>query len=183
MAQKLGLSLVLVVVAMVASRAGAAQTVAPQTITDQLQAKYKLTKIGVRPKGLSVEQAGTVLAIQKDGILAVPSRSAAICPAKYQDGELHPPAESCVNMLKWPGSSFKPGEKVYVTRIDVNTQNDKVSFRIVACDACNKTKPPTFMKSQVVFQFPQGTLLTGDASEIEKAIEQVLAVESAADNH
>jgi len=123
----------------------------------------------------TVTQPGTVLTIQKAGILGVPPTTMVVCPAKFSDGTLHPPTSICATMIKRSSRPLAVGEKVYVTKIDVNSKNDRVSLKIVECDSCNGTSPPTAYKSQVDFQFAKGLLATGDTSKIEDIIGTVLA--------
>ena len=71
---------------------------------------------------------------------------------------------------------FQKGDKVYPTKLDVNLEKDTVSLGVVACDTCNKTDPPTYNKTQVVFQFPKGSLAKASAGDVEDTIGQLLAV-------
>lgn len=159
------------------SRAGA-QTAAPVSLQEQLNAQYKLARLATDSSGTSVVDPGTLLAVQKGGILGVGPNSIVICPAKYQDGNLHSPNGLCVAMVKNSSRNFQVGEKVYPTKIDVNLKNDRIGFFIVACDSCNGTNPPSYYKSEVSFQFAKGTLATANAAQIEDTIGQVLAIDS-----
>ena len=49
-------------------------------------------------------------------------------------------------------------------------------MNIVACDACNKTDPPTYNKAQVIFQLPRGTLAKASAGDVEDTIGQLLSI-------
>lgn len=158
-----------------------AQGAAPPSLEEQLQAQYKLTRMAQDSQGLTVTEAGTVLSIQKGGILGVPPSSMVLCPAKYQDGTLHAPSSFCAMTVKDNSLIFLTGAKVYVTKIEVKPKNEKVSLKIVACDACNGTNPPTFYRSQVDFQFAKGFLENPDVSKIEDAIGEVFAINSGSD--
>src|SRR3984957_9354085 len=62
------------------------------TLQEQLAAQYKLVKMGSDTSGYSVVDAGTLLAIQKGGILAVPYSDTSSIPAtKYEGGVVHTP--------------------------------------------------------------------------------------------
>src|ERR1035441_7998492 len=61
------------------------------TVQDELMKTYKLVKIGSDTDGYSVVEEGTVLAIQKGGILAVPYSDSTDFKTKYQDGQIHAP--------------------------------------------------------------------------------------------
>jgi hypothetical protein len=171
-----------VVSALVAVPPAAGQTV---SLLEQLQAQYKTVKMGSDSNGPAVIEPGTVLSIQKGGILGVAYDDASTVPTKYQDGTIHTPSGL---MMKGRGSLlgkfgkeqsthlFPVGNKVYPSKIDVNLAGDKVSMTVVACDSCNKTDPTTFYKAQVVFQFAKGYLATASAGAVEDTIGQVLAL-------
>lgn len=155
------------------------------SLDEQLAAQYKLVKMGQDTGGYSVVDKGTLLAIQKGGILGVPYSDQSILSTKYENGAVHSPN----NMLsKGIGFGMKRfgkeqtthlfavGDKVYPSKIEVNPSKDTVTIGIVACDTCNKTDPPTYNKANVVFQFPKGTLASATAGSVEDTIGQLLAV-------
>ncbi len=146
------------------------------TLQEQLNAQYKLARMGSDSGGLSVVDPGTLLSVQKNGILSVPWKAMAICPAKFQDNSLHPSVGFCAGMVKSVSRYFKTGEKVYPIKLDVNQDKAKISFTVVACDSCNGVNPPTSMKGEVVFQFAKGYLEKANAGEIEDMIGQVFAI-------
>jgi hypothetical protein len=155
------------------------------TLQEQLTAQYKLVKIGSDTSGYSVVEKGTLLAIQKGGILAVPYGDQNVLASKYENGTIKGP-----NSLSLMGRKsimgkfgkeqtthlFATGDKVYPMKIDVNTAKDTVTLEIVACDTCNKTDPPTYNKANVVFQFPKGSLATGSIGPVEDTIGQVFSI-------
>jgi len=155
------------------------------TLQEQLAAQYKLVKMGSDTSGYSVVDAGTLLAIQKGGILAVPYSDQAVLPSKYEGGSIHGPSglslmgrKSIMGRFGKEQTThlFQVGDKVYPSKIDVNVAKDTVALSIVACDTCNKTDPPTYNKAQVVFQFPKGSLVKAGAGEVEDVIGQVLSI-------
>src|SRR5208337_4430729 len=146
------------------------------SLQEQLAAQYKLVKMGSDTGGYSVVEAGTLLAIQKGGILGVPYSDKTVLTTKYEGGTVHTPSGVAVQARKAlfghfsqtasEGQTthlFAKGDKVYPTKIDVNLAKDNVTLSIVACDTCNKTDPPTYNKAQVSFQFPAGTLASASA--------------------
>lgn len=168
------------------------------TLGEQLAAQYKLAKMGADSSGTSVVEEGTLLAVQKGGIVGTPYKSVSTRTATFQDGTVHasdlshnataqkvgklfcglkkcpttPDAASDENATKL----FKVGDKVYATKIDVHPDKDQVVMGIVACDTCNKTDPPTYNKANVVFQFAKGSLATTPASTIEDTIGQLFTI-------
>jgi hypothetical protein len=157
----------------------------PVSLQEQLAAQYKVVKMGADSSGPAVVDAGTVLAIQKGGILAVPYSDQSILSTKYQDGTVRSPNTLLskgigFGMKKFGKEQtthlFAVGDKVYPSKIEVNPAKDSVALSIVACDSCNKTDPPTYYKATVVFQFAKGALAKASAGEVEDTIGQLLSI-------
>jgi hypothetical protein len=176
--------MVAVMVLMGASATGArAQGVSLQ---EQLNAQYKLTKMGSDTSGTSVVDAGTLLSVSKGGILAVPYTDQNIMTTHYENGQVKSPNSTVMKgigfgMKKYMNKDqtthlIPSGDKVYFTGISVNPAKDQVSVNIVECDTCNKTDPPTYMKATVVFQFAKGALATMQAGPVEDTIGQLFAM-------
>jgi hypothetical protein len=146
------------------------------SLQEQLVAQYQIAKVTADSSGYGVVDPGTLLTIQKSGVLAVPWRALALCPAKYQDNAFHPSVGFCAGMLKDVSRYFQKGEKVYPTKIDVNLNKAKVSFTVVACDSCSGTNPATSMKGEVVFQFTKGYLEKAGVGDVEDAIGKVFLI-------
>lgn len=150
----------------------------PISLQEQLAAQYKVARMGSDSGGVAVVDPGTLLAIQKGGVLSVPWTAMVLCPAKYQDNSLHPSAGFCAGMVKTVSKYYQKGDKVYPLKIEVSLDKAKISFAVVACDSCNGVNPPTSMKGQVVFQFAKGYLEKANVGEVEDAIGQVFAISS-----
>ena len=171
-----------------APRLVAAQGAPTVSIDDQLRAQYNLVKMGADSSGPAVVEAGTILDIQKGGILGVPYKDVSIVPTRYQDGAMHSPNSM---MMKGIGKMFSKanltqeqstrlfqvGEKVYPSRIEVNVPKDKVTLGVISCDSCNNVNPPTYYKADVVFQFAKGYLATANAGQVEDVIAQVFTID------
>jgi hypothetical protein len=168
---------------MFSSSTAAAQPSAPPNLEQQLQAQYQPTKLKFDSGNLTVANPGTVLDVQKDGIVAFTADKLAVCPSSFKDGHLKPPNAFCVGMLGGQDSTraFKVGEKVYLTKMDVKVEKEKISFALVDCDTCNGVDPPTFYKSEVVFQFAKGYLEKANPSQVEDTIGQVLSIDEGDD--
>jgi hypothetical protein len=156
----------------------AANAQTPVSLQEQLNAQYKPAKMKSGFGGATVVEAGTVLAVQKGGVLSVPSTALTTCSAKFQDNRLHPSVGFCAAMLKNVSSYFQPGSKVYPLKIEVNPEKGKISFEVVACDSCNGGGSGSSMKGGVVFQFAKGYLETATAGTVEDTIGQVFSVSS-----
>src|SRR5579862_111019 len=155
------------------------------SLQEQLAAQYKLVKMGSDTSGYSVVDKGTLLAIQKGGILGVPYSDQSILSTKYENGTVHSPNSVLTKGIGFGMKRFgkeqtthlfASGDKVYPSKIEVNLSKDTVTIGIVACDTCNKTDPPTYNKANVVFQFPKGTLASASAGQVEDTIGQLLAI-------
>jgi len=155
------------------------------SLQEQLAAQYKLVKMGSDTSGYSVVEKGTLLAIQKGGILSVPYGDQNVLANKYEGGTIHAPSGLAMmgrkSLMGKFGKEqtthlFAVGDKVYPMKIDVNVAKDTVTLGIVACDTCNKTDPPTYNKANVVFQFPKGSLANAAAGGVEDTIGQVLSI-------
>jgi hypothetical protein len=175
-----------ILLTLVATSFIAANAQAP-TLQEQLVAQYKLVKMGSDTGGYSVVEKGTLLKIEKGGILGVPYSDQSILSTKYEGGQVHSPNTTVSKGLGFAMKKFGKeqtthlmgvGDKVYPTKIEVNEAKDTIVLGIVACDTCNKTDPPTYMKANVVFQFPKGSLLSANAGSVEDVIGQLLSISS-----
>jgi hypothetical protein len=155
------------------------------SLQEQLAAQYKIAKMGSDTGGYSVVEKGTLLAIQKGGILGVPYSDQSILSTKYENGQVKSPNSVLSKGIGFGMKKFgkeqtthlmQVNDKVYATHIDVNPAKDTVTLGIVECDTCNKTDPPTYMKANVVFQFPKGSLANAQAGQVEDMIGQVLSL-------
>ncbi len=179
-----GLVLVFVCGILLCSRSAAqgGQNNAPPSLQEQIKAQYKLVKVGFSGTGLTVLNPGTVLDVQKAGLLGVPPQTMVPCAAKFQDGNLSSPTGFCPAMMKSVSRFMQVGDKVYPLKIDVSLDKDRVAFQIVECDSCNGTEQPSFYKSEVIFQFAKGSLQSTGVSQIVDTIGQVLAIDNGDDS-
>jgi hypothetical protein len=159
-------------------RVAAAQSAPTASLAEQLRAQYKVAKISQQDNAAKILQPGTVLVIQKAGILTVPYASTTVCSAMYQDGKVDSPDALCPETARQNSRPFKVGERVYPAQIDVDMKKDKISFRILACDSCNGTSPATSSKSEVIFQFASGYLEKASVLEVEDTIGDILAIDN-----
>jgi curli biogenesis system outer membrane secretion channel CsgG len=151
-----------------------AQSGGADSLEGQIAAQYKLTKLGTDSSGTSVIQAGTVLVIKKGGILSVSQADPGLLANIVKDGDVQSPAAAVVKTKK--DTKFLPmGDKVYVSKVDVNRKESKVTLNIVECDSCNSVNTPSFRKAQIVFQYPKGYFDGADSGQVADVISQVLA--------
>lgn len=171
-----------------------AQNGGADSLESQLGAKYKLVKLGTDSSGLAIVDPGTVLVIKKGGILSVASGNVVVVPSYVKDGQVKTANNGAMTginkLMKWKGVSdptgtnstdtkfLTVGEKVYVSKIDINRHDSKVTLAIIECDTCNETKDPSLRKASVVFQFPKDYLSGADGGQISDVINQILEVQA-----
>jgi hypothetical protein len=170
-----------------------AQNGGADSLESQLAAKYKVAKVGQDSTGISVTDPGTVLVIKKGGILSVASTNMVVIPSYVKDGQVHSANGNAMagvsKLLKWKNVSdptgsttaetkfLTIGEKVYVSKIDINRKDSKVAMAIIECDSCNSVQDASQRKAQVVFQFPKDYLAGADGGQISDVISQVLEIQ------
>jgi len=185
---QVSISAAFLIIAAIMPGLAAAQGGQTVSLADQLNAQYTMVKMGADSSGPAVVEPGSILVIQKGGILGVPYSDVSIVPTKYQDGKIQTPNTALMKGIGHAfshfGSSkqqtthlFQVGEKVYPSRIEVNQANDKVTLGIVACDSCNNTNPPTYFKADLIFQFAKGYLTTASPPQVMDVIAQVFTVD------
>jgi hypothetical protein len=181
-------SVVVLMVAAIMPSLVAAQGGNTVSLADQLSAQYQMVKMGADSSGPAVVEPGTILVIQKGGILGVPYNDVSIVPTKYQNGQMQTPNSSVMKGIGHAFSKFgttrqqtthlfQINDRVYPSRIEVNQQADKVTMGIVACDSCNNTNPPTYYKADLIFQFAKGYLTTASPPQVMDVIAQVFTID------
>ena len=163
-----------------AGSAARAQLAPTASLSDELTAQYKLTKLGVDSTGITVTDPGTVLMVQKGGVLGFPPTDVGVLPTKFENGSIHSPNPVLTGVFKQNVSTrfLTAGERVYVTKLDVNMKAAKITFSLVECDTCNGVQNPSNYKAVLAFQFAKGSLESANPADIENTIAQVLAVDS-----
>ena len=147
----------LVAAAMAYGSVASAQLAPTASLSDEITAQYKLTKFGVDSTGFTVTEAGTVLMVQKGGILAFPPTDMGVLATKYENGAIHSPSPVLTGMFKQNVSTrfLTAGERVYVSKLDINMKTSKISVSIVECDSCNGVQNASSYKAVVTFSSPR----------------------------
>jgi len=167
-----------------------AQNPGSSTLEDDLRKQFKMSRVDSDSNGLVVTEAGTVLVIKKGGIRAYPPADNVVLPNTYKDGSVHAPSSMIKKVWNFKdrgqgadNSRLLPTEeKVYVTRIQADLKNDKVTLSLIECDTCNNVQQPSNFKAQVAFQFPKGYISGGaDGGQVADLISQVLAPDQGGD--
>lgn len=152
-------------------------------LADQLKAQYKVTKFGLDGGGFTVLSPGTILVIQKGGILGVPPANLTMGIAIFKDGDLKQPTAGNRMFLGNVTRFLTVGEKVYVQKVDLNLKTDKVQLTIVECDSCNNVNQPSLFKGVVSFEFAKGSLATAEWATVADAIAQVFTIDNGNDSN
>ncbi|MGA8025792.1 MAG: hypothetical protein WB992_01515 [Bryobacteraceae bacterium] len=161
-------------------------------IQQKLVSEYALTQ----PNGANddIVTAGAVLVLKK-GPLIMGAASNSINPyhSTYKDGKIKNPAGAGKGLLdrargipgmsSLPGSNapgtrtFVPGEKVWVTKIDV--KDDGVTFGLFTDAYKDASGNDVRYKSDLKFPFPKGWTPTSE--QVEKIVAEVFTVQPADD--
>jgi hypothetical protein len=146
----------------------------------QLQATYVQTVVAADE--LRVTQAGSVLAVQVDGIGASPAtgaiRIAPFYENSYKDGRIKQGMKSSI-VLKRVSRDLAAGEKVYLTKMEV--KGDAVVFYILTCGACDPSAvDPSHVpfKASIALEFAKGSLATATFHQIQPIIGQVFTIDT-----
>jgi hypothetical protein len=168
----------LMLAALIAPNSAVAQGASGQSLPDQLKGQFKMAKLGTDSTGLRITEPGTVLVLQKGGVLGTPPISAVVCPSAYQDGNLHAPNGFCKAMIANIARFLDSGEKVYPLKVEVNLKNETVSVTFIECDSCNGVSQQSSFRGQVAFHFPKGYLEAADAGQVMDVINQVIPADN-----
>src|ERR1700680_1226455 len=116
---------------------------APVSLGEQLAAQYNVVKMGSDSSGYSVVEPGTLLTVQKGGILGVPYSDSNVLSTKYEGGTVHSPNSMLSKGIGFGMAKlgkvqvtrlFQVGEKVHPSKIEVDIGKDDVVMTIVAFD-------------------------------------------------
>ena len=152
------------------------QSSEPAALDEQLRAQYQMIQ--------ACGGNGTLLVVQKTGIVGVPVAAPNILTSKYQNGVLHPPFISKIPNLgtflrgsqlpQQATQQFSTGLRVYPSSMQVNMGKDGITMTILACDLG--------FKANILFQFPKGALQKLSIPEVVDTISQVLAFDQPPDS-
>lgn len=152
---------------------------APPSLRNLLITKYKLTKTAYGPAGTQVVDAGPVFDLRKGGLFGVNPTSLGKCQAQFKGGDLKPPGRFCT--AGDPNGRFLDvGERVFLTKLDVNTKRSTITIDLMECDACNGAQQVSSLKSGIVFSFPPGFLDNAEPGQVSDVIDQVLSPDEGA---
>ena len=143
-----------------------------------LKQHYKLASPRLNVHGVSSMNPGTVLVVQKDGIVAfedADSSYARLCPSEFRGGRIHTPGSlACTSLAPKSKRFLKVSEPVCVTAIDVSEMSDAVTFYLATCDPRHRQGFRSY-RAEVVFRLSKGSVAQSSPLKIEQTIGRVLA--------
>lgn len=143
----------------------------------ELKQHYRLATAKLRVNGVVSIEPGTILLVQKEGIVSFEQKDssfAPLCPTEYREGELHADQTlSCTSLTAGSRRVLKLAEPVCVTAIEVSESHDTVTLFLATCDRV-RPQSSTY-RSLVVFHFPAGSLARTAPSRVENVISEVLS--------
>jgi hypothetical protein len=114
--------------------------------------------------------------VRKENIVGDVANDPLMANNKIVDGEVQQVSR------RGPRRVFKPGEKVYVIKIDV--KDDAVQFFVISVDTFEVTQlgstKQTRYKGLISFEFPKGALETTDPAAVKKIVDDVIATDGIA---
>ena len=155
---------------------------APPSLQEQLSAQYTMAKVTAAAGGVAVQETGTALIVQKEGLVAIPAAVLFGCPSKYQDGNLHKPNGFCTAMVGNNSRPVKKGDRLYPLKFKVDTKGGKISLDLLSCDPCVGAESANIYKTQMVLEYPKGALDKVGVPEVEDTIAQVLTIDDSNTN-
>ena len=182
-------SRVLVAVLAAAGFATQIQAQAPATLEKQLETHYSLTTPTADNTAIVI--MGSTLILQKRGLSA--GEVAAHVPTlnTYKDGQIKGGAATAARRFgklasylptvgataaaaagtAGAGRDFVNGEKMFVTRIDVDRGKDAIVFNLIS-DAFDSGRYLASLK----FEFPKGTLAKADLARVQPTLDEVFQI-------
>jgi hypothetical protein len=161
---------------------------AQSPLATALKSKYRLTEINVQ--GVAANP-GTVLTVEGDGINAEPYPTLITFENPVIDGQVKQRSKGLGFLKSTNLQILQPGQKVYVTKINSDTQGkeDSLKVTILTCDAVlatftNGTYGGQYQAAKrysttLAFKLPKGSLEQMSVDDASKMIEAVLSLNPA----
>jgi hypothetical protein len=148
-------------------------------LEDSLASNYEMTRTGI--DRVRITKAGTLLVIRKENISGDLASDLTFLNNKVIDGTVQQGSGFAAAMQNKKSSRvFKPGEKVYLFKIEVKP--DAVEFFVISGETYDVnlkgSTRQTRYKSVISFEFPKGFLETADPAAVKKVVEEVVAPET-----
>jgi hypothetical protein len=149
----------------------------------QLTRAYRLASPAIETDGSSAFVGGTVLLVQRPGVVGYDHANIAleeICPARLEEGQLNPPRSVVCNVpTRQSRKAFPVADPVCITAFRLSEAIDQLSIYLIECGAGVRIRTDRAFYALVEIQLPKGTLRTGSLHSVQSEIATVLAPESA----
>ena len=153
-------------------------------VVGALKQKFRITEINMQ--GVAANP-GTVFTIEADGINAEPYPTMITFENPVVNGQVKQRSKGFGLLKSQNLQILQPGQKVYITKINGNTQGDGDSLKItiLTCDAVMATfssgsysqyQAAKRYSTTLAFKLPKGTLAQMSLDDASKMIEAVLTV-------
>jgi hypothetical protein len=149
------------------------------TIEKGLESQYALTT--PTADNTDIVSVGAILTFLKRGLMAADASVKGVCVNNYKEGQIKPNAACQIMGGKvvfgqhvggsTPMRTFVNGEKVFVTKIDVDRSKDAVSF-----DLFTDSYKDVRYRATLRFEFAKGALATADFAQVQALVSQVFTV-------
>lgn len=185
--QQIGRNLFIAALAAVSSLSQAQEP--GTTLERQLESQYALTT--PTADNASLVTTGSVLVLQKKGLCAGAATNTVPTMDTYKDGQLRSGACATRRIGSWvshvPGlggaagaaigaagstRDFVNGEKLYVTKIDVDSRKDAIVLSLIS-DSYDSVRYMATLR----FDLPRGAVAGGDLTAIQPILDQVFKAE------
>lgn len=161
-----------------------AQISASSDWKDALEQKLR-AEVGVADVSvdrLRITKPGTVFVIQKDGISGDLASDVTFLKVYVRDGQIEQRGGFLASLQnKKTSRIFKPGERVYVWKI--NVADDHVEYFLISCDTFEAPERGSSRqvryKTLLSYEFPKGVLNTATPESLAKTVQAVIVPEEA----
>lgn len=146
---------------------------------DQLTRAYRLASPAIETDGSSTFAAGTLLLVQRPGVIGYDHANIALeemCPARLEAGQLNPPRSVLCNVpARQSRKAFPVSDPVCVTAFRLSEENDRLSIYLIECGAGARIHTDRTFYALLEIQLPKGALKSGSLGLVQSEIGKVLA--------
>ncbi len=150
-------------------------------LKEALEAKYGITKVSLDK--VRVTTPGPVYVLKADGINADRATDVTMLVNKVVGGQIEQPKGFAASMFsKQTTKQFKPGDRLYLTRIDVKDQG--LLFWFISTDTSEYSEhgstKETRYRAVLFFEIPKTLADASQVAEIKKITDPIVQLESEA---
>lgn len=163
----------------ISSRANLAHAGSHDALKEALEAKYGLTKVSWDK--VRVTDPGPVYVLKAEGVNADRATDVTMLVNKVVDGHVQQPKGFGASMFsKQTTKQFKPGDRLYLTKIDV--KDEGLLFWFISTETSEYsdkgTTKQTRYRAVLGFEIPKTSLDPSQVDEIKRVIDPVVLLET-----